>query len=176
MGHSRNSRTRILKARRGIEAMKLRESGLTYQEIGQRMGISEQRAWKLVCEEFDRLNSQRSEKAGDVLRLELSRLDEMFSSVWDRARGGDLKAIGAALKIVEKRADLLGLKLVRHEVKVNNEHTINISARIDEYAQELDRALAPQQFALPCGAESHGGRKSLDQAGTDQNAEPLSGI
>jgi hypothetical protein len=173
MAHSRNSQVRIKAARRGIEAMKLRERGLTYAEIGEQMGVSEQRAWKLVCKEFDRLNEKRSEKASDVLRLELGRLDTMFSAVWDRAQAGDLKAIAAALKIVERRAALLGLNLVRHELKVSNEHTINVTALIDQYAAELRLEAGPGPLQ---GAPASNGRgEPVGQASADAETKSLSG-
>jgi hypothetical protein len=159
-----------------MEAMQLREQGLTYAEIGERMGFSEQRAWKLVCKEFDRLNEQRTEKATDVLRLELARLDAMFAAVYGRARAGDLKAIGAALKIVDKRADLLGLKTVRHEVRVTDEHASNVSARIDEYAAELDRLVGARPLALPGGPESDGRGEPVGQTSPDADAEPVPGV
>jgi hypothetical protein len=173
MAHSRNSQLRIKAARRGIEAMKLRERGLTYAEIGEQMGVSEQRAWKLVSKEFDRLNEKRSEKATDVLRLELSRLDTMFSAVWDNAKAGDLKAIAAALKIVERRAALLGLNLVRHEVKVSNEHIVNVNAIIDQYAAELRLEARPDPLqGNPAG---NGRGELLDKASADVQAKPFPG-
>jgi hypothetical protein len=174
MGHSRNSQVKIKAARRGIEAMKLREKGLTYSEIGEQMGVSEQRAWKLVSKEFDRLNERRSEKATDVLRLELSRLDTMFSAVWENAKGGDLKAIAAALKIVERRAALLGLNLVRHEVKVSNEHVINVSAIIDQYAAEL--RLEARHDPLQGNPAGNGRGEPVGQASAHAEAKPLPGL
>lgn len=174
MAHSRNSQVRIKAARRGIEAMKLRERGLTYAEIGEQMSVSEQRAWKLVSKEFDRLNERRSEKATDVLRLELGRLDTMFSAVWENAKAGDLKAIAAALKIVERRAALLGLNLVRHEVKVSNEHVINVSAIIDQYAAEL--RLEARPGALQGDPAGNGRGEPLGQASAHAETKPVSGL
>jgi hypothetical protein len=172
MAHSRNSRFRIKAARRGIEAMRHRERGLTYAEIAEEMGISEQRAWKLVSKEFDRLNEKRTEKATDVLRLELSRLDTMLSAVWENAQAGDLKAIAAALKIVERRAALLGLHLIRHEVKVSNEHAINICAIIDQYAAELRLEARPNP--LQGDPASNGRGEPVGQASANAEAKSLS--
>src|SRR5262249_47425781 len=106
MSLSRNAKRRIKEAKRGIQAMKLREAGNTYAEIGRQMGTNESGAWKIISKEFDRLNEKRTEKATDVLRLELSRLDTMLKAVWDRAKSGDLKAIPQVLKIMERRAAL----------------------------------------------------------------------
>jgi hypothetical protein len=102
---------------------------LTYEEIGARMGVSPQRAWKLCCQEFDRLNRERSEKAENVLRLELNRLDTLVAACYEKARGGDLRAINAMLKLIDKRAELCGLKLIKHEVTVSDEHHISVTTK-----------------------------------------------
>lgn len=41
--------------------------------------------------------------------LELLRLDELQSGLWDRAVSGDVKAVNAVLRIIEQRSRLLGL-------------------------------------------------------------------
>jgi hypothetical protein len=130
------------------------------------MGYSEERAWAVISEEFDKILERRQEKASAVLRLELQRLDVLHKTLWKQAKGGDLKAIDRLLKIAERRAALLGLDIKRHEVKVDQTYEVNVSARIDEYANELDR-LAAQQRALPCGAQGNGRRKSVDPASPD---------
>jgi hypothetical protein len=174
MATSRGSRFRIKRAKRSIQALELRESGLTYRAIGEEIGCSEQYAWRMVMEELDRLNQQRAEKAEAVLTLELRRLDTMFNAVWDLAKSGDQKAIGTALKITEKRAALLGLNLVRHEVKVTEEHTVNVVDLIDQYANELQLEAGP--CALPCDPPGNGSRQPLDQTDADPDPEPVPGV
>ena len=49
------------------------------------------------------------EPAEEVRELELRRLDHMLFKLSPRLEEGDLKAIGAALKIADHRARLLGL-------------------------------------------------------------------
>jgi len=44
-----------------------------------------------------------------VLQLELERLDAMQAAIWDDAMNGHLGAIDRVLKIMERRAKLLGL-------------------------------------------------------------------
>ena len=41
--------------------------------------------------------------------LELARLDALQVGLWDRAVGGDVKAVNAVLRIIEQRSRLLGL-------------------------------------------------------------------
>jgi hypothetical protein len=112
MKHSRTSKARIGRSERATEALELRKAGLTFRQIGQRMGFSEQRAHTLVTEELARLNAKRAENATAVLRLELLRLDAMLAGVWKRATTGNLPAIGAVLGIMARRAKLLGLDAI----------------------------------------------------------------
>jgi flagellar biosynthesis regulator FlaF len=143
MAHSRNSKTRIKAARRGIEAMKLRESGLNYAEIGEKMSVSEQRAWKLVSKEFDLLQAKRMEMADRVSKLEAARLDKMFNAVWAKAQKGNLPAMKMVLEIMQRRAKLLGLDLAdkNSPVPVGN-LTLNISEVVvekqTEYAEVIE--------------------------------------
>jgi hypothetical protein len=174
--HSKLSAARIGRAERATWALDLRKAGLTFREVGRRMGVTEQRAHRIVTEELARLNAKRAESAEAVSRLELERLDALLRAVWEKAVGGDAKAISAALKIVERRAALLGLNLVRHEVKVTETHELNVTAVIDRYAAELDRQLGARPLALPGGPAGDGGGEPLDQAGADPDAEPLPGL
>jgi hypothetical protein len=109
MPHSRSSPTRVQAAERRSKALELRKSGLTFAQIGRALGCSEQRAHKVVTEELGRLNSQRAEQAAEVTRLELQRLDDLLLGLWDSAKAGDLQAVDRALKIMERRARLLGI-------------------------------------------------------------------
>jgi hypothetical protein len=146
MGMSRNSWRRVKKARRGIEALKLREKGMTYREIGQAMHVSEQRAWKLVCDEFDRLLEKRTEKDAHVHKMELMRLDALHQTLWKKAQHGDSKAIGLVLKTMERRAALLGLD-------VANEKT-NPTAVVQLNVQEVLIEKATSGRIDPCKAIS----------------------
>jgi hypothetical protein len=110
-GGSLNSRFRIGRARRGVEALELRLAGHSFAEIGRRMGVSGARAFALVRGELDRLNAQRSEDATELRAIEEARLDKLLSAVWDAALAGDLKAVSTALAILQRRARLLGLDL-----------------------------------------------------------------
>jgi hypothetical protein len=109
MGLSKYAPRRIKGARRAIEALKLRENGLSYKEIAEKMGFSEPRAWKLVKTEFDRVIKYRTETAEHVQRLELQRLEEMFKAVYSKAKKGDFASINTALSIIDRTSKLLGL-------------------------------------------------------------------
>jgi hypothetical protein len=102
---------RIGRAERAGQALDLRKAGLTFREIGERMGVSEQRAHAIVTQELARLNAKRAESAEAVTRLEIERLDALLSAVWPAAEKGDLAAVDRVLSVMHRRARLLGIDL-----------------------------------------------------------------
>jgi hypothetical protein len=109
MPHSKASKTRVQAAKRHVEVLQLRLEGLTFRQIGERLGFSEQRAHQLVTEELARLNAERAEQAAEVTRLELERLDALLAAVWDGASRGEVGAIDRVLAIMNRRAKVLGI-------------------------------------------------------------------
>jgi hypothetical protein len=91
--------------------MKHRLEGLTFRQIGERMGFSEQRAYRICQDELNRLNAIRAETAEQMQRLEVGRLDELLKAVWSKAKKGEFAAIDRVLSIMQRRAKLLGLDL-----------------------------------------------------------------
>jgi hypothetical protein len=45
----------------------------------------------------------------EAQRLEEARLDDLQEGIWDKALAGDSRAVEVALKVLERRAKLLGL-------------------------------------------------------------------
>ena len=109
MSHSQMSPPKVQAAVRRKEAVDLRLQGMTYREIGQELGVTPTRARQLVAEALAAIEKDTAESAEELRRLELDRLDQLQSGLWEAAAGGNLKAVGAALKIMERRARLVGL-------------------------------------------------------------------
>lgn len=104
---SARGRGRLTAARRRqVEALRLRSTGLTYEQIGQHLGYSTRGAWGAVQKALD---SERRELALQVLELELVRLDELMIRPYAHAIQGDTRAIGTVLNIMDRRIKLLGL-------------------------------------------------------------------
>jgi hypothetical protein len=92
---------------RQAEALKLRLIGAGYAEIAQQRGYaSPEGAWKAVRAGLKRT---LQEPADQVRRLEVDRLDSLLAAVWQKAIAGDGEAIDRALRIMKRRAELLGL-------------------------------------------------------------------
>lgn len=91
------------------KAWELRKAGVPYAKIGRQLNISSRTAYKYIQTQIEEYQSEQRENVRSMVTLELSRLDDMMLGIWSNARQGDLKAIDATLKIMERRAKLLGL-------------------------------------------------------------------
>jgi hypothetical protein len=101
---------RKMRARdREVEALNLRKSGATYDQIGKTLGITTQGAYKAIIRSLQRLNEKNSEGSDELRRLEVERLDRMLAAIWGQVLNGNQGAIDRALRIGERRAKLLGL-------------------------------------------------------------------
>ena len=100
------------------KAIELRRSGMGYAAIAQQLGYAGPgSAHKAV---HAGLVAVRTEAGSEELRsLEAERLDELQASRWEKAINGDDFALDRVLKIMKRRAELLGLDApVKHEVAV----------------------------------------------------------
>jgi hypothetical protein len=92
---------------RDARVFELRIQGHTFDQIAGEVGFSgPSGAWQA----YQRIKSESIfESIDEARQLELMRLDEMQLAVWDRAINGDLPAAHCVLKIMDRRAKLLGL-------------------------------------------------------------------
>lgn len=104
-----SKRTGELDARRS-RALNLRLAGLTYREIADREDVSVRTAYNDVQAA---LKLTLQEPADSVRAQELARLDRMQRSVWPQVLSGDVKAGEYLLKVMDRRARLLGLDAPR---------------------------------------------------------------
>jgi DNA-binding CsgD family transcriptional regulator len=100
--------------RRERDAIELRMAGATYEDIGEMLGMNKAGAQKAVKRAMEKLKQEIIE-GGDTLKaIEIARLDRMQEGIWKLATGKfpDVKAIDMILKIMDRRAKLLGLDVV----------------------------------------------------------------
>jgi hypothetical protein len=86
--------------------VRLRIRGETFHRIAETLGVTVGRAYQLVDEA---MRETVQEPAEDLRQLELARLDMMMPAVMEKARRGRLRSIYTMLRIMERRARLLGL-------------------------------------------------------------------
>lgn len=102
------------------KALDHRLKGLSYREIGEEMGIDRSVAFRYVKEAIKTIQEKYTEKAQALVTLERQKLDRLEVGLIKTTREGDVKAATAMLKIMERRAKLLGLdEPSKSEVKVD---------------------------------------------------------
>lgn len=104
---------------RRADALELRRAGASYTDIalslrakyGSRLPqrYSRTHAYLDVKAELKFQAEHMGELREEVRALELQRLDTMFLGIWPRAEGGSETAIDRCLKIMQRRAFLMGL-------------------------------------------------------------------
>lgn len=94
-------------AEKRAKALELRKAGATYDQIARQVGYADRGgAYRAVATALKQITE---EPAHEVRQLELERLDAMLLGLWPNARKGKEGAIDRALRIMERRAKLLGL-------------------------------------------------------------------
>jgi hypothetical protein len=111
-GESMTSEKRLAAIEKQRQALELRKGGAGYEQIARQLG------YKSVASAYDAVRSglKRTlrEPAEEVRALELARLDRLLMGQWKAAAGnaetpGDPAAVDRVLKIMVRRAKLLGL-------------------------------------------------------------------
>ena len=126
------------------EALALRKSGHTFEEIAERVGYaSKSGAFKAV---MSALRKTIQEPADELRQLELERLDVMLKSLWPFILKGSPRHVEIGLKVMDRRAALLGLDAPK---QVEDHRTVTIAIMAEHLAQETglnkDEILAEAQ-------------------------------
>lgn len=114
---------------RMLEALEFRKSGMGYIEIADKLGYASHTG---ALQAVERALKKTLQEPSDELRnLEVARLDALLVSQWEPAMRGIPKAVETVLKIMERRAKLLGL---------DSPATLNVNLiqrRVQEIADKL---------------------------------------
>ena len=102
-----NEQEDLDRRKRDSKVYELRIQGFTFDQIAMEVGFNgPSGAWQA----YERIkNEMIFESVDEARKLELMRLDELQFSLWDRAITGDLPSANCVLKIMDRRAKLLGL-------------------------------------------------------------------
>ena len=106
---AKTSPRRVRTTEQTIKALDLRKKGFTYTQIAAELKCARSTACRYVLSELEYLADQCREEAGQVRDLELQRLDELYLVAWKAIADGSETAIDRCLRIMERRAKLLGL-------------------------------------------------------------------
>jgi DNA-binding CsgD family transcriptional regulator len=102
------------KQERVARAFELRKAGKTYRQIAEMLDYSHEQVRKDISAILQSIAAETKASAVDLLSIELSRLDDLQFGIWADARRGDKRAIDSVLRIMERRARLLGLDITRN--------------------------------------------------------------
>jgi hypothetical protein len=133
------------------EVVKLRRGGLTWDLIGERVGLSPSGAHRAYERALVRVVA---EDVTAIRTLETERLDLAQSAIWGKVLQGDNPSIANLLRIMERRAKLLGL-----------DQPTRIQAEVITYdgnavRTELERILASRSDSSPQSALAKGSSES----------------
>ena len=170
-GTTRGLASRITATERQRQAVDLRLQGLSYQQVGDELGIGKQEAYNLVSRALKQNRKELAESVEDVREMELAKLDKLDRKLWELLDqgGGELvtteEGIGAQgpiskvrvqrpgiggvidrlLAVQKRRADILGLDSAsKHEVTGPEGGPIQLTdiARIVKRGDEAARIAA----------------------------------
>ncbi|MEV0313540.1 hypothetical protein [Nonomuraea fuscirosea] len=117
-----DAQVKLARHERRYQALQMRIAGVSNAVIAQRLGYSSpQLVSKDITTALKKAAKQEAMAAEELLNLEINRLDRMMASVWPRVLKGEVNAVEAALKIVNKRASLLGLDLINRNGAADND-------------------------------------------------------
>jgi hypothetical protein len=115
-GESKTSKRRLKARERWLAALELRKKGLTFEAIAEELGYAgRQQAYTAVMKA---LKETLREPTEELRSLEAERLDAITDALWEDTKRGDTAVIDRILKIMERRAKLLGLDETRSETPV----------------------------------------------------------
>jgi hypothetical protein len=121
---------------REAEVVKLRRGGLTWDLIAQKTGYADpsgaqtaymRAAQRLVQDDIAAIRS-----------MEMERLDIAQSAIWGQVLNGSLSAVTTLMRIMERRARLLGLdQPIKQQVEVTNYDGATIDREVQRLADLL---------------------------------------
>ena len=82
---------------------------MSIRAIADKLGVSKTQVQRDIEKELQAAAEERKKIAGLIIDLELTKLDELEQEAWKHIAAGELSAIDRCLRIMERRAKLLGL-------------------------------------------------------------------
>lgn len=104
---AKTSATRLKNAERQQQALNLRIAGASFEQIAQQLGYSGRSAARNAIVAI--LKRREQEPADELRKIESERLDTVQLGIWKAAAGGHLEALDRLLRLMARRAALLGL-------------------------------------------------------------------
>lgn len=125
---------------RELAVVELRREGKTWQQIAEAVNYATAMgAWKAYQRACQRTLQEPTDEAR---RIELDRLDALQRTYWEPAVEGNLRAADFVLRVIDRRARILGIdapQKIQAEV-VNYDGIGSIDAEVDRIARIIEAA------------------------------------
>jgi hypothetical protein len=137
-----------------IKVLELRRAGLTWQRIAEETGYADHTG---AYAAYKRAIKRTMQQPADELReAELDRIDRLQLALWPKAMKGDNASINTIVRLMERRARLLGLDT---PIKIQQDVTTwdgdeSIDRAVKDLAALLDRNLAESSSENPMAEDS----------------------
>ena len=139
-----------------LKVLDLRRAGFTFQRIAEEVGYATPSGAQRALE---RIMSRNIPQAPEEFRWqELDRLDRMQVALWPRAMKGDDRAIGTIVRLMERRARLVGIDAptkIQAEV-VNYDGNRDIDGDIERIVNLIRGVDSGEPLALEGGTGENG--------------------
>lgn len=139
----------IERAKRREQAVRMRASGATLRQIGERLGCSEKTAYRDVQAALDDLAKYTAEQTSSLRELMGVRLEQMILD-WSLKARDDPIAAGIVLKALAQRAQLYGLNAPQSVAITQPITAVNLTLIPPEGKQEV---IEMKPAALPDGSD-----------------------
>ena len=143
-------------AERRVKVLEMRKAGFTFRQIGGQLDINEAQAYRDLARILSDILELARPDAVALRTLELERLDDLQKTLWRQAKAGNLGATDRLLRIMERRARLLGL-----DAPTKEEHSgpgggpivianaMDLSRLSDQELQSLERLVGKAALPAP---------------------------
>lgn len=117
------------------DAVELRRQGLSYQDIGERLGVDKKTAWTYVQRAMAERARATAKDRDALIGEQVAIIDTIIEGLLPKAAAGDARSAEVLLKALDRHARLFGLDApVRVNATVTDEMTAQILALADELA------------------------------------------
>ncbi len=139
---------------RELKVLELRRAGLTWQRIAVQVGYADHSGAYLAYKRA--LKRVLQQPAEELRQAEIDRLDRLQLAAWPKAMQGDNSAIATVLRIMERRAKLLGLDM---PVKIAQDVTVwdggeSIDRAVRDLAELLRQNSADSSVESPMAGDT----------------------
>ena len=132
------------------KAMEMRKLGMTYAEIGNKLGISRQACHKHVKKLMDEQNEHAKDQAKEYRTLNLMRLEGILVKTYLQAVNGSMQAVKESRMLIKDISTLTGAEMPTKTAQTTADGEKDITPA--DYSQlsvaELDKRIAELQAKM----------------------------